>query len=62
LSGVVVDDRAVLERLLDRPERMILGLPWPSDIRIILKGSLGFLRQVARSRVLGLRSRPATRS
>ena len=52
----------LLERVLDGPERALLRLPWPSTARIILKGSLGFLRQVLRSRSLGAsawrRSRP----
>ena len=46
--------RPVLERLLDGPERTLLGLPWPSTARIILKGSLGFVRQIVRSRSRGL--------
>jgi hypothetical protein len=44
--------RPVLERILDGPERVLLRLPWPSTPRIILQGSLGFLRQVVRSRAL----------
>lgn len=47
-------DRPLLERALDGPEKTLLWLPWPSDLRIILKGSLGFLRQVLRSRTLAL--------
>jgi len=47
-------DRSALERLLDGPERALLWLPWPSTPRIILKGSLGFLRQILRSRALDL--------
>jgi len=43
----------LLERKLDGPERALLRLPWPSTARIILKGSLGFLRQILRSRALG---------
>ncbi len=46
----------VLERVLDGSERALLRLPWPSTARIILKGSLGFLRQIPRSRALRLRS------
>jgi hypothetical protein len=50
----------VLERVLDGPEKALLRLPWPSTARIILKGSLGFLRQILRSRALGpSRSRSA---
>jgi hypothetical protein len=48
-------DRPLLERALDGPEKTLLWLPWPSDLRIILKGSLGFLRQVVRSRTFGPR-------
>jgi hypothetical protein len=46
-------DRPLLERSLDGPEKVLLRLPWPSDVRILLKGTLGFLRQVLRSRALG---------
>jgi hypothetical protein len=42
----------LFERLLDGPERALLWLPWPSSARIILKGSVGFLRQILRSRAL----------
>jgi hypothetical protein len=52
---LLVRDRPLLERALDGPERALLWLPWPSDVHIILKGSLGFLRQMLRSRVLGRR-------
>ena len=44
----------LLERVLDGPERALLWLPWPSTARILLKGSLGFLRQLLRSRALRL--------
>jgi hypothetical protein len=44
----------VFERVLDGPERALLRLPWPSTARIILKGTLGFLRQLLRSRALQL--------
>ena len=49
----VRDGPTLLERVLDGPERALLRLPWPSTARIILKGSLGFLRQILRSRALG---------
>ena len=35
---------------ISRPP-VFLWLPWPSTPRIILKGTLGFLRQILRSRV-----------
>jgi hypothetical protein len=38
-----------VERLLDGPERAILWLPWPANARIVLEGSFGFVRQIARS-------------
>jgi hypothetical protein len=41
-----------VERLLDGPERAILRLPWPANARIVLEGSFGFVRQMARSRAL----------
>lgn len=48
--------RTQVERLLDAPERALLSMPWPATARIILKGSLGFVRQLVRSRALGLRA------
>lgn len=57
MSEEVVSGRlSPLERVLDRPERALLWLPWPSTPRIVLMGSLGFLRQILRSRALSLRS------
>ena len=47
--------RPLLERVLDGPEQVALWIPWPSTIRILIKGTLGFVRQLARSRTLGLR-------
>ena len=44
--------RSSLEKVLDGPERALLWLPWPSTPRIIIKGTLGFLRQMLRSRRL----------
>jgi hypothetical protein len=44
------DGPTVLERVLDGPERVLLWFPWPSTARIVLKGSLGFVRQMLRSR------------
>jgi len=52
----------VLERALDGPQKALLRLPWPSTAQIVLKGSLGFVRQVLRSRKLGLRRSSATGS
>jgi hypothetical protein len=54
------DGPGALERALDRPERALLRLPWPSTARIILKGSLGFVRQILRGRRMGLRAGPPT--
>jgi hypothetical protein len=45
----------LLERLLDGPERALIRFPWPSTARIVVTGSFGFLRQMLRSRALGLR-------
>ncbi len=39
-----------MERLLDGPQRVILWLPWPANVRIVLEGSFGFVRQIVRSR------------
>jgi len=50
------DGPAAIERGLDGPQRALFRLPWPSTARIVLKGSLGFVRQILRSRRLGLRS------
>ena len=50
-----VGHRSTLERVLDGPERVLLRLPWPSTPRIILKATLGFLRQILRSRISNLR-------
>jgi hypothetical protein len=44
--------RTLPERLLDRPERIALWLPWPENGRIVVRGLFGFLRQVVRSRSL----------
>lgn len=52
----VPDGPGALERALDGPERALLRLPWPSTARIILKGSLGFVRQILRGRRLRLRA------
>ncbi len=49
--------RSLVERALEVPEGALLWLPWPSTARIIVTGSFGFLRQVVRSRALGLRVR-----
>ncbi len=49
--------RSLVERALEVPEGALLWLPWPSTARIILKGSFGFLKQIIRSRALGLRVR-----
>ena len=49
------DQRPVLERALDVPERALLWLPWPSTPRILFRGSFGFLKQIIRSRSLGAR-------
>jgi hypothetical protein len=46
--------RPVLERVLDVPEAALLWLPWPSTPRIVLEGSFAFLKQILRSRSLGL--------
>lgn len=48
------EPRPFLERALDVPERLLLRLPWPPNARIALKGSFGFLKQIARSRALRL--------
>jgi len=55
----VPDGPGALERALDTPERALLRLPWPSTARIVLKGSLGFVRQILRGRRLGLRAGPS---
>jgi hypothetical protein len=60
VSGVPAEEdrRPVLERALDLPQRTALRLPWPPDARIAIRGVFGFLKQIARSRALGLRARP----
>ena len=52
------DRRPVLERALDFPQRLALRVSWPPDARIAILGVFGFLKQIARSRALGLRARP----
>ena len=44
-----------LERALGLPERLLLRLPLPQNGRIVVRGSFGFLKQLLRSRTLGLR-------
>jgi hypothetical protein len=48
-------ERGALERALGVPERLALRLPLPPNARIVVRGSFGFLKQVLRSRALGLR-------
>jgi hypothetical protein len=50
--------RPVLERALDLPQRLALRVPWSPDARIAIRGVFGFLKQIARSRALGLSARP----
>jgi hypothetical protein len=47
-----------MERCLDLPQRLALRPSWPEDARIAILGIFAFLKQIARSRALGLRSRP----
>lgn len=49
--------RPRLERALDVPERLLLRLPWPPNGRIAIRGLIGFLKQMARSRALSQLSR-----
>jgi hypothetical protein len=48
------DGRPRLERALDVPERMLLRLSGSANGRIVVRGLFGFLKQVVRSRALGL--------
>lgn len=46
--------RTLGERVVARLERALLRIPWPPNGRIALQGGFGFLKQIARSRALGL--------
>ena len=53
--------RPLMERCLDLPQRLVLRPSWPEDARIAIRGIFGFLKQIARSRALGLRAGPSSR-
>lgn len=46
--------RPRLERALDVPERILLRLSRSANGRVVVRGLFGFLKQIVRSRALGL--------
>ena len=44
------DDRPLLERLLDGPQRLAENAPLPEDARLVLAGLVRFVKQVIRSK------------